>query len=98
MAPTGAFFVIMPYMTPTQDYVLIKPDEAEVQTKSGLFLTEEWASVPPTGVVISCGPDADVKPGEHICYLRFAALAFNVENGSQQLVRQKHIVGILHAD
>lgn len=41
--------------TPIGDQILVKPDEAETKTKSGLILTAESAEAPKSGTVIKLG-------------------------------------------
>ena len=41
---------------PLEDRVLVKPDEAETMTASGLYLPESSKEKPIQGVVVSTGP------------------------------------------
>lgn len=40
---------------PIGDQILIKPDEVETKTKSGLVITEESAEQPKSGIVVKLG-------------------------------------------
>lgn len=60
---------------PTRDVVLIKADPAETQKASGLFVVEEWKSLPLTGMVVSVGPEVKrVKPGDKVGFNRYASV------------------------
>lgn len=76
------------------DYVLIEVDEYE--KKAGeLYRAEQWKSLPPTGVVISVGPEVKtVKPKDHVHFLRFAAI--DGRNEKERLCKETHIVEVIN--
>lgn len=46
---------------PIGDLVLIRVDEPERETKSGILIKEDWKTLPPVGTVIAAGEDALVR-------------------------------------
>lgn len=42
--------------TPIDDYLLVKPDEVEVVTASGIVLPSQAQTAPNTGTVVAAGP------------------------------------------
>lgn len=53
-------------LKPLGDRVIVKPDEAESQTASGLYLASESKEKPQTGVVIAVGDGKIGKDGKHL--------------------------------
>lgn len=80
-------------MTPTRDLVLIRADSAPEQTKSGLYIKEEWKSLPPTGEVLAVGPDVkDVTVGDRVVFDRYASVILEKD---QRLCLESHILARL---
>lgn len=62
-------------ISPLRDLVLIKADEAQKKTKSGILLKEDWKSLPPTGEVIAVGPWVDeFRAGDRVLFSRYGAV------------------------
>jgi chaperonin GroES len=77
-------------LAPTKDLVLIKADPPKEKTASGLYITEEWKSLPPTGVVLAIGPDVkDVKVGDNVLFERYASVILRDE---ERLCKENHIL------
>ena len=56
-----------PKVRPLGDKVLVKRDEAETRTESGLYLPEKAKDKPKSGAVIAVGPGAvNTETGERI--------------------------------
>ncbi len=53
-------------LKPLGDRVIIKQDEAETTTASGLFLAGDTKEKPQTGTVVAVGPGKLNKDGEHM--------------------------------
>lgn len=53
-------------LQPLGDRVIVKQDEAESTTASGLFLATEAKEKPQTGVVVAVGPGKLDKEGKHL--------------------------------
>lgn len=78
---------------PTKDIVLVKVDEVKQQTSSGLYIKENWKTLPPTGVVLDVGPDVTtVKKGDKIIFERYASV---ILEDNERLCKESHIMGII---
>lgn len=53
-------------LKPLGDRVIVKADEAEAQTASGLYLASESKEKPQTGVVLAVGQGKVNNEGEHL--------------------------------
>ena len=53
-------------LKPVGDRVIIKPDEAETTTASGLYIASEAKEKPTTGVVLAVGDGKLDKDGKHL--------------------------------
>lgn len=62
-------------MKPLTNRVIIEVEPPQEQTKSGLYIKQEWKSVPPEGIVKAIGPDVkNVKPGDKVLFERYASV------------------------
>lgn len=76
-------------ITPLRDLVLVKVDPPKEKTDSGLFIKEEWKSLPPTGEVVAIGPWVEsVKPGDAIMFDRYASV---ILEDNMRLCLESHI-------
>ena len=73
-------------LIPLGDRVLIKQDEAEEKTASGLILASESKEKPQRGVVI-----AVVKPGDHVVFAKYGTNEIEVEGEKLLLMRAEDI-------
>jgi co-chaperonin GroES (HSP10) len=78
-------------------HILIRVDEAQKQTKSGLYLTENAVRLPQTGTVEAVADEVtEVKVGDKVAFLRYAAID-GVEEDTR-LCKIEHILGVYSAD
>lgn len=78
---------------PTRDLVLIKADEPPEKTTSGLFVVENWKTLPLEGKVIAIGPDVkETKPGDRVMFMRYATV---ILEDSERLCQEGHIYATL---
>jgi chaperonin GroES len=87
-------------MKATLDHVIIVPDEAQTKTKSGILLQEAWKDLPPSGVILSVGPDVkqkELKEGVRVVFYRYSAVRVTDmdELDEVRIVREHHIIAIL---
>lgn len=81
-------------MRPTRDLLLIQVDKPRTKTESGLYLQEEWKTLPQTGVVLSTGPFVrDIAAGDRVLFERYAAI---ILEGDERLCKESHVLGIIH--
>ena len=62
-------------MKPNKNIVLVQVDKPREQNENGVFITEEWKTQPPTGVVIEVGDGVSfVKKGDKVFFERYTAI------------------------
>lgn len=80
-------------MQPTDDRVLIAVDKPKDRTTSGLFIQEDWKSLPLTGTVIAFGPNVTtLRPGNRVLFERYASV---ILEDDQRLCLESHVLAIL---
>ena len=83
-------------LIPKRDLVLIQADAPKEQTKSGLYIVEEWKTLPHTGTVLAVGPKVtEVKVGERLLFERYGSVI--LEKG-QRLCKESHCLATLEEE
>lgn len=83
-------------LNPSADLVLIKVDKRPDQTSSGLYIQEDWKTLPPTGVVLAIGPLVSiVAVGDKVLFERYASVI--LEN-DERLCKESHILARISDD
>lgn len=88
-------------LIPLGDRVLVRQDQAEETTASGLYLASEAKEKPQSGIVIAAGEgkhDKDgnlipvlVKPGDHVVFAKYGSNEIEVEGEKLLLMRAEDI-------
>ncbi len=91
-------------LKPLGDRVIVKADEAEETTASGLFITSEAKEKPQSGVVLAVGagePDKDgnlvsvpVKVGDKVVYGKFSGQEIKVDSKDLLTFRADDLYGV----
>ncbi len=89
---------------PTGDRVIVKPQEAEQQTKSGIFLPDTAQEKPQTGVVVSVGPGRTTEEGKTVpvslkvddvvIYAKYGGTEIKVDGDEYLIVKESDILAI----
>lgn len=82
---------------PFRDRILIKQDEIDNVTKSGIILPDSSLNDKPlAGTVIAVGISDEIKVGERILFNRFSALN-NVNDGGIEylIIRLEDVIAVL---
>jgi len=92
-------------ITPLDDRVLVKPQEAEEKTASGIYLPEGAKEKPQTGTIVAAGPgkltdDGDrtpltVKKGDTVLYGKYAGTEIDVDGNSHMIMRESELLGVM---
>ena len=92
-------------LKPLGDRVIVKADEAEETTASGLFIASEAKEKPQSGVVLAVGagkPDKDgnlvpvpVKVGDKVLTSKYSGTEVKVDGEECTIVRQSDILAIV---
>ena len=87
-------------LVPLGERVVLKQQEAEEKTKSGIILTSENKEKPSQGAVVAVGPGTDdvkmeVKEGDEVIYSKYAGMKVKVEEEEYIVVKQSDILAII---
>lgn len=90
---------------PLEDRVLVKPDEAETQTASGLYLPESSKEKPIQGKVVACGPGKlmdngerakmSVGKGDTVVYSKYAGNEIEIKGVAHLILRETELLGVI---
>ena len=92
-------------LRPLQDRVIVKQQEAEEKTKSGIFLPDAAKEKPTKGKVISVGPgrlddkgkamEIPVRVGDTVYYGKYSPTEIEVEGTKYVILRESDLLGVL---
>ena len=87
-------------ITPLSDRVIIKQEEAETTTASGIIIPDNAQEKPQKGSVIACGKGTNdnpitVKVGDNILYGKYAGTELNYEGEDYLIMRESDILAII---
>lgn len=85
---------------PLGDRVVIKKEEAEEKTASGIFLATQAKEEPQTAVVIAVGPgtkDAEmqIKVGDKVIFAKYGGMEIGFEGEKYTIISQKDILAVI---
>lgn len=85
---------------PLADRVLVKADEAETKTASGIIIPDTAKEKPQRGTVVAAGPGkkdepTTVKVGDTILYGKYSGTEILVEGTEYLIMRESDIFAIL---
>ena len=91
-------------LNPLDDRVIVKPQEAEIQTASGIYLPEGAKEKPQTGTILSAGPgkrDDDgkrvamnVKQGDTVLYGKYSGTEIEIDGEKLMIMRESELLGV----
>ena len=78
----------------TLDRVLIRADKTKEKTASGIYINEDWKTLPPTGEVMAIGPDVKNRDllGKRVVFERYSAVTLDDD---LKFCNEDHILAIL---
>ena len=85
---------------PLADRVLVKNDQAETKTASGLFIPEAAQEKTQTAVVVSTGPGTEeekitVKAGDRIMYDKYSGTPVKIDGVDHLIVKMSDIIAVI---
>ena len=90
---------------PLDDRILIKPEEAEDKTASGLYLPESAKEKPQMGKVIATGPGTltdegkraavNVKKGDTVLYGKYSGTEIELDGKKHLIVKETELLGVV---
>ena len=91
-------------LKPLGDRVVLKQQEAEEKTVSGIILPDSAKEKPQTAVVIAVGPGNEIdgkktkmqiKEGDHVIYSQYSGTDVKLEDEEYIIVNQSDIIAIV---
>jgi len=92
-------------LRPLQDRVIVKQQEAEEKTKTGIFLPDAAKEKPTKGKVVSVGPgrlddngkamEIPVRVGDTVYYGKYSGTEVEVEGTKYVILRETDLLGVL---
>ncbi|MDP3177215.1 MAG: co-chaperone GroES [Spirochaetaceae bacterium] len=83
---------------PLGDRVLVKIQESETKTASGIIIPQTAQEKTQTGVVIAVGTDKDVikvKEGDKVMYDKYAGTQIKIEGVEHLIVKMQDVLAII---
>ena len=90
---------------PLEDRVLVKPNDPETRTASGIFLPESAKEKPMQGTIIAVGPGKlsdkgertalSVKAGDTIVYGKYSGTEVEIDGVDHMILRESEILGVI---
>ena len=83
---------------PLQDRVLIKVEDAETKTSSGLYIPDTAREKTQTGIIIAVGNDKDainVKVGDKVMYDKYSGTSISINDEDHLIVKSQDILAIV---
>ena len=94
----------MTMIKPLSDRVVVKAQEAEEKTSSGLYIPDSAKEKPQRGTVVSVGPgrvengakiEMSVKEGDTVLYGKYAGTEISLDGDDVLIMRESDILGIV---
>ncbi|HIG74847.1 MAG TPA: co-chaperone GroES [Bacteroidetes bacterium] len=94
----------MASIQPLADRVVVRPQEAEEQTASGLYIPDTAKEKPQRGTVVAAGPgkvengtkvDMTVSEGDTVLYGKYAGTEISLDGEDVLIMRESDILGIV---
>ena len=87
-------------VNPLADRVLVKNDQAETKTASGIFIPEAAQEKTQTAVVVAVGPGTEdekitVKPGDRIMYDKYSGTQVKIDGEDHLIVKISDIIAVV---
>ncbi len=85
---------------PLADRVVIKPQEAESKTKSGIIIPDSAKEKPQRGTVMAAGPGTkdtkmEVKAGDVVLYGKYSGSEITIDGKDYLIMKQSDILAIV---
>ncbi len=85
---------------PLADRVIIKPQEAEAKTASGIIIPDSAKERPQKGTVMAAGPGTkddkmEVKVGDNVLYGKYSGTEITIDGKDYLIMKQSDILAII---
>ena len=94
----------MTMIKPLSDRVVVKAEEAEEKTSSGLYIPDSAKEKPQRGTVVSVGPgrvengtkiEMSVKEGDTVLYGKYSGTEITLDGDEYLIMRESDILGVV---
>lgn len=94
----------MASIKPLGDRVVVRPEEAEEKTESGLYIPDTAKEKPQRGTIVSVGPgrvedgkkiDMSVGEGDTVLYGKYSGTEVTLDGEDLLIMRESDILGII---
>ncbi len=94
----------MTMIKPLSDRVVVRAEEAEEKTSSGLYIPDSAKEKPQRGTVVSVGPgkvengtkiEMSVKEGDTVLYGKYSGTEITLDSEEYLIMRESDILGII---
>ncbi len=94
----------MTMIQPLSDRVVVRAEEAEEKTSSGLYIPDSAKEKPQRGTVVSVGPgkvengtkiEMTVKEGDTVLYGKYSGTEITLDSEEYLIMRESDILGII---
>lgn len=92
-------------INPLDDRVLVKPQEAETKTATGIYLPEGAQEKPQHGKIVAAGPGKlnddggrtklTVKKGDTVLYGKYAGTEIDIDGVTHMIMRESELLGVM---
>ena len=80
---------------PLNKRVVIKPQEAEETTASGLYIPDSAKEKPQSGSVVAVSNETSLKVGETVIYGKYSGTEVEIEGDNYLIIKEEDIFAIL---
>ncbi len=90
---------------PLDDRILVKPEEAEAKTASGIFLPEGAKEKPMMGKIVATGPGKltddgkraapSIKKGDTVVYGKYAGTEIELDGRKHLIMKEGELLGVI---
>lgn len=90
---------------PLDDRVVVKPNDPETRTASGIYLPESAKEKPMMGTIIAVGPGKlnddgqrtalSIKAGDTIVYGKYSGTEVEIDGVDHMILRESEILGVI---
>ena len=90
---------------PLDDRVLVRPQQAEEKTASGIYLPEGAKEKPQHGTIVAAGPGKlnddgqrtplAVKAGDTVLYGKYAGTEIDIDGEAHMIMRESELLGVM---
>lgn len=84
-------------LKPLHNQVILKKEEIENKTTSGIILTTENKKMPSMGTVLAKGPkcESEIKENDRVVYKEYSGTSITIDHEDYIVIEEKDILAIV---